>query len=111
MWLDVLTGITGLPVRRRRSGQAASAGAALVAARAVGMDYDLARIDPGIERVEPDLATVGIYEGLRGQADRTATALSTWACPLPTPTRAHLQGHDACDPGLRHRRSGGRGAR
>ena len=38
VWIDVLTGITGLPVDRRRSGQAASAGAAVLAARAVGME-------------------------------------------------------------------------
>ena len=33
VWIEVLTGVTGLPVQRRRSGQAASAGAALLAAR------------------------------------------------------------------------------
>ena len=81
VWLEVLTGITGLPVRRRRSGQAASAGAALVAARAVGIDYDLARFDPVIEQVEPDPATAGVYEGLRGQADRVATALVDQGVP------------------------------
>ena len=36
VWLDVLTGITGLPASRRRSGQAASAGAALLAAAGRG---------------------------------------------------------------------------
>ena len=36
VWMEVLTGITGLPVRLRRSGQAASAGAALLGAVAVG---------------------------------------------------------------------------
>jgi xylulokinase len=81
VWNDVLTGITGLSVTRRRSGQAASAGAALVAARAVGIDYDLARVDPVVEQVEPDMATVGIYEGLRGQADRVATALIDLGLP------------------------------
>ena len=44
VWRDVLTGITGLPARRRRSGQAASAGAALVAGRAVGLDVRLSTI-------------------------------------------------------------------
>jgi len=96
VWLDVLTGITGLPVVRRRSGQAASAGAALVAAGAVGIDYDLARIDPVIEQVEPDLATVGIYEGLRGQADRVATALIDMGFPSAGAERGATPG-PRCD--------------
>ncbi len=113
VWLDVLTGITGLPVVRRRSGQAASAGAALVAAGAVGIDYDLARVDPVIEQVEPDLATVGIYDGLRGQADRVAmAALIDMGFPSADAERGCTSGAPgATDPGLWHRRLDGRGAR
>ena len=46
VWVEVLTGITGRPVPGRRSGQAASAGAALLAASAVGAGFDLDTMDP-----------------------------------------------------------------
>ncbi len=92
VWLDVLTGITGLPVRRRRSGQAASAGAALMAAGAVGIDYDLALIDPVIEQVDPDPATAATYEGLRGPVDRAVAALIDLDVPSAGADRATPRG-------------------
>ena len=114
VWLDVLGGITGLPVRRRRSGQAASAGAALLAAHAVGIECDLELIDPVDSRVEPDPAAAGLYVGLRRQAERVAEAVielaSTPLSPGPRPTAAP-GGPGAPDPGLRHGRPGCRGAR
>jgi sugar (pentulose or hexulose) kinase len=75
VWLDVLTGITGLPVCRRRSGQAASAGAALLAARAVAIECELDLFDPVDARFEVDLATAERYAGLRGMAERVAEAV------------------------------------
>ncbi len=72
VWRHVLTGITGLPARRRRSGQAASAGVALVAGRAVGLPVRLDDLDPVIDRDEPDPVVVERYAGLRSRSDRVA---------------------------------------
>jgi xylulokinase len=77
VWVDVLAGITGMPASTRRSGQAASAGAALLAARAVGTECDLDRLDPvdpggGVPR--PDPATVAAYRELRARSDRVVAA-------------------------------------
>ncbi|MGO8870034.1 MAG: xylulokinase [Acidimicrobiales bacterium] len=74
-WLDVVTGVTALPGRSRRSGQAASAGAALLAGAAVGMDLDLDRLDPVDRQVEPDPAAVARYRAVRPRADALAEAL------------------------------------
>jgi hypothetical protein len=70
-----VTGITGLPVDWRRSGQAASAGAALVAAGAVGLGWTLDTMDPvaGTVGADPDL--VARYAALRPAADGLAAAL------------------------------------
>ena len=78
VWVDVLTAITGLPASARRSGQAASAGAALLAARAVGIPCDLDRLDPvapgRVERApDPDLAQT--YRALRARSDRAVAAV------------------------------------
>jgi xylulokinase len=77
VWVEVLTGCTGLPARRRRSGQAASAGAALLAAAAVGQQWDLDELDPVVARAEPDPDTVGRYAELRPQTERIASTLIT----------------------------------
>jgi xylulokinase len=75
VWAEILTGITGLPATGRRSGQAASAGAALLAARAVGMAWDLDAIDPVDRRITADPTVVGHYRGYREAADRVAAAV------------------------------------
>jgi xylulokinase len=74
-WPDVVTAVTGLPARRRRSGQAASAGAALLAARATGADYDLERLDPMVATVLPDQSDVARYAYLRTEAEAAAAAV------------------------------------
>jgi xylulokinase len=74
-WTDVLTGVTALPAVRRRSGQAASTGAALLTARAVGAGYALDGIDPVAEVVTPDGATVARYRALHAAADAIARAV------------------------------------
>jgi sugar (pentulose or hexulose) kinase len=77
VWVEVLTGITGLPASARRSGQAASAGAALLAARAVGIECDLDRLDPLDPEggaIPPDEDAVGAYRALRARSDRVVTA-------------------------------------
>jgi len=75
VWRDVLSGISGLPVDRRHSGQAASAGAALLASGAVGDRWELDRLDPVVERSAPDPAVVERYDDLRDGADHVAAAL------------------------------------
>jgi sugar (pentulose or hexulose) kinase len=71
-WVEVLTAVTGLSAVRRRSGQAASAGAALVTARAIGADYDLERLDPVVASVVPDDGVVGRYAELAALAATVA---------------------------------------
>ncbi|MHB8464477.1 MAG: FGGY family carbohydrate kinase [Acidimicrobiales bacterium] len=72
VWLDVLTGITGLPAQRRQH-EAASAGAALLGACAVGAVVDLDRINPVVEEVEPTSAAT--YAALRDDAQAAAEAI------------------------------------
>jgi xylulokinase len=71
-WVEVLTAVTGRSAVRRRSGQAASAGAALLTARAIGADYDLDRLDPVVETVAPDAAAVARYAELAALAGTVA---------------------------------------
>jgi xylulokinase len=75
LWLAVLTAVTALPARRRRSGEAASAGAALLAARALGRGGVLDDLDPLDDEIRPDPDSVDTYAGLRPRAERTAQAL------------------------------------
>jgi xylulokinase len=75
VWLEVLTGVTGLAVTARRSGQAASAGAAVLAARAVDMEFDLDTADPVDRRVVPDPVAVRCYADGWAQAQRVAAAV------------------------------------
>ena len=74
VWADVVTGVLGLPARTRRSGQAASTGAAVLAARAVGMVCDLDRLDPVDRRLDPPPGTVRTYRDLRERSDRLVAA-------------------------------------
>ncbi len=82
-WPEVLTAVTGLPVVRRRSGQGASAGAALLAARAIGAHYDLDRLDPVVDTLDPDPSTVDRYADLRGRVDEAAAAVLALGEPAP----------------------------
>jgi sugar (pentulose or hexulose) kinase len=75
VWLEVLSAITGRAVEVRRSGQAASAGAALLAARAVGRELRLADLDPVVARTLPDAAATSSYRALRHRADAVAAAV------------------------------------
>ncbi|HEX3982005.1 MAG TPA: FGGY family carbohydrate kinase [Acidimicrobiales bacterium] len=83
VWTEVLTGTTGLPVTRRRSGQAASAGAAVLAARAVGMESHLDLVDPPGARTDPEPGAVAAYRSLRQGSDRMSAALLGLARGLP----------------------------
>jgi xylulokinase len=74
-WTEVLTGVTGLPAVRRRSGEAAMAGAAVLASVALAADFDLDRFDPLASEITPQPELVGRYAELRPQADRVAEAV------------------------------------
>ena len=77
-WVEVVTGVTGLPgvIRRsvRRGAGAAAVGTALLAARSLGLDWSLDRLDPVDAVHEPDLTVVDRYAELAADADRAAAA-------------------------------------
>jgi sugar (pentulose or hexulose) kinase len=75
LWVDVLTSILGIPAVRHRSGEAASAGAALLAGRALGMGLTLEQLDPVEAVITPDAPTVDFYRRLRPQVEHVATAV------------------------------------
>jgi sugar (pentulose or hexulose) kinase len=75
VWREVLTAVTGLPARCRRSGQAASMGAAMLAAAAVGVEMSLDVVDPVDVDVEPILSMTLDYSARRQQGDRVASSL------------------------------------
>ncbi len=82
VWVEVLTGTTGLPTRYRRSGQTASAGAALLASRATGDPWELERLDPVVGGADPDAAVVGRYAELAPLAGQVAGSLIDLAPPV-----------------------------
>lgn len=74
LWLEVVTGVTGLPAWQRRSGEAAMAGAALVASAALGTGWELEHMDPVETETAPSPEVVERYGELRLAADRAAAA-------------------------------------
>jgi xylulokinase len=77
LWTEILTAVTGLPARRRRSGEAASAGAAMIVARAIGAQpgLDLDGLDPVEAQMSPDASLVATYAALRPSVDAAAAAV------------------------------------
>ena len=75
VWVEVLTGTTGLPVRLRLSGQAASAGAALLGARATGTPWGVDTLDPVVHQVAVDPALARFYAERVPHDDRVAGTL------------------------------------
>jgi xylulokinase len=72
LWVEVLTAVTGLPATRRRSGEAASAGAALLASRACDLHLSLDQFDPIDAEIEPDPLSAAAYRELAPLAERVA---------------------------------------
>jgi xylulokinase len=87
LWVEVLTSVLGLPATRHRSGEAASAGAALLAGRALGMGLTLEQLDPVAAVIEPDPAAVDLYRRLRHQVDHVAEAVLEATESLPRAVR------------------------
>jgi len=83
VWVDVLTSVLGVPAARHRSGEAASAGAALLAGRSLGLDLSLEQLDPVEEVIAPDPASVEVYRGLRPMVDHVAESVIAATDALP----------------------------
>ncbi len=75
VWVEVLTAVLAVPAIRHRSGEAASAGAALLAGRALGMGLTLEQLDPVQDVIQPDPAAVEVYRNQRPMADHVALAV------------------------------------
>jgi xylulokinase len=74
LWRRVLAGVANRPVVARTHGEAASAGAAIVAGRAIGSDLDLDRLDPVSNREQPFDSDVVAYGDLRMRHEMVARA-------------------------------------
>ncbi len=91
VWVGVLTSVLGVPATRRRSGEAASAGAALLAGKALGMGLTLEKLDPVSGVIEPDADAVEVYLGMRPQVDHVAMSVLAATASLPGAERTrHL---------------------
>lgn len=71
LWVNILTAATGLNAIQRESGEAASAGAAMLAARSVGMELSIDTLNPVKSEIVPDPESMEIYQDLY---ERTRTA-------------------------------------
>ena len=85
LWVEVLTSILGIPATRHRSGEAASAGAALLAGHALGLDLNLGQLDPVAAVITPDPDAVRLYRRLRPQVEHVAAAVLAATETLPRP--------------------------
>jgi xylulokinase len=90
LWVDVLTSVLAVPATRHRSGEAASAGAALLAGKALGMGLTLDQLDPVEAVIEPDPEAVETYRSMRSRVDHVAEAVLAATETLPGPDRAAL---------------------
>ncbi len=88
LWVEILTATTGRPATVRRSNRsspqgagAAAAGAALLTAPAIRVDWTLDRLDPVVDEATAGPASVERYTQLAGAADRAARAALDLASP------------------------------
>ena len=88
VWVEVLTSVLGVPALRHRSGEAASAGAALLAGKALGVGLTLAQLDPVEAVIEAEPAAVEVYRALRPRADHVAEAVLAATEALPESGRS-----------------------
>ena len=75
LWRRVVSAVTGRPVVRRALDDAASVGARLVVASALGEDLDVDALNPVVAREAPNGKLVSDYAALRGTADAIASAV------------------------------------
>ena len=74
LWRRILAGVSNRPVIARRHGAAASAGAAIIAGRAIGLDLDPDRLDPVEDHEHPFDSDVVAYADLRMRHEMVARA-------------------------------------
>lgn len=74
LWRRVLSGVANRPVIARQRGEAASAGAAIVAGRAIGSELDPDRLDPVETHERPFDSDVVAYADLRMRHEMVARA-------------------------------------
>ena len=74
-WPEILGAVTRLTTVRRRHPDAASVGAALLAATEAGVDLGVDDLNPVVEEADPDPELVAAYAGLAARADSVASAL------------------------------------
>lgn len=74
LWRRILSGVSNRPVVARKHGASASAGAAIIAGRAIGLDLDPDRLDPVQERERPFDSDVVAYADLRMRHEIVARA-------------------------------------
>jgi xylulokinase len=74
-WVELLAAVTDVPVVMRRSGEAASAGACLLAGNATELHVELDRINPVVATSAPDPSMSRRYRDLRPLVDRVAAGV------------------------------------
>ena len=72
LWRRILSGVSNRPVIARQHGASASAGAAIIAGRAIGLDLDPDRLDPVRQRERPFDSDVVAYADLRMRHEMVA---------------------------------------
>lgn len=75
VWRHVLAAVTARPWLRRRHDDAASVGARLVAAAALGESLTVDACNPVVARGEPEPLDIDAYRALRPRADAAAAAV------------------------------------
>ncbi|HMK98959.1 MAG TPA: FGGY family carbohydrate kinase [Acidimicrobiales bacterium] len=75
LWLEILAAVSGLAWLRRRSGEAALAGAAIIGARALGLTWRLDDLDPVTSQGTPEPTLSEHYRRLRPRWDEAALAV------------------------------------
>jgi sugar (pentulose or hexulose) kinase len=75
LWRTVLAAVTGLPVARRAVDDAATVGARLIVARALGEPFDVDTANPVVARERPDPSLVEAYRPVRAASDAAAAAV------------------------------------
>ena len=75
LWRSALAAVTGLPVLRRAVDDAASVGARLIVAAALGETLDVDDVNPVVVHEPPDAALVEAYRPVRAASDAAAHSI------------------------------------
>ena len=75
LWRSTLAAVTGLPVLRRAVDDAASVGARLIVAAALGESLDVDAVNPVVVHEQPDADLVEAYRPVRAASDAAAQSI------------------------------------